>query len=46
MKNNYAQYTYEGMHVGGLHGHDKEPFFPQKPCAFDCGMSGLCGGGV
>ncbi len=46
MKNNYTQYTYEGTHVGGLYGHDGEPFFPQKPGAFDYGTNGLCGGGV
>jgi len=34
------------MHVGGLHGHDGELFFPQKPSAFDYGMDGLCKGGA
>ncbi len=39
-------WTYEGTHVGGLRGHDKEPFFPQKLGAFDCGTNGLCKGGA
>jgi hypothetical protein len=34
------------MHVEGLHGHDGEPFFPQKPSAFDYNVDGLCGGGA
>ncbi len=34
------------MHVGGAHGHDKEPNFCQKLGAFDCGTNGVCEGGV
>jgi hypothetical protein len=34
------------MHVGGLNGHDREPFFSQKLGAFDYGTNGLCGGGL
>jgi hypothetical protein len=32
--------------LGGLYGHDKEPFFFQKSNAFDYGTYGLCGGGA
>jgi hypothetical protein len=34
------------MHVGGAHGHDREPFFFQKPNVFNCGTNGLWGGGA
>jgi len=37
-------WTYEDIHVGGL--HDGEPFFPQKLGAFNYGMDNLCGGGA
>ncbi len=40
------RWTYEGTHVGGLHGHDGEQFFPQKLCAFDYGTNDLCKGGA
>jgi len=34
------------MHVEGLHGHNKEPFFPQRLGAFDYGTNALCKGGA
>jgi hypothetical protein len=36
----------EGMHVGGEHGHDKEPNFFQKLGAFNYGMDGVHGDGA
>jgi len=39
-------WTYEGTHVEGAHGHDREPILFQKLGAFNYGTNGVCGSGA